>query len=253
MNKYLGLISLISIAVLFHYFYTETDKPLPKRSSSQTVKSNRSYKYSVPKRQAKFNGELLKQLLETPRIEDQYEPTLQDDTGDEVLPMRVIIYVEDEDGPLPYGGILQSDSCGLGHSINNGYLEIELSESCDLFASKMDGIFRSFTNIEWVVFEPGVEMELDFYYPLKRTGGLGVHIQRVDQGFAILSVLPNSPAEDLGLMIGDIITEVNSVETRELSTSNFIRLTTGPEGSTAEFRLLGDETNLRTFTRMAAD
>ena len=70
-----------------------------------------------------------------------------------------------------------------------------------------------------------------------------------------MDVYPNTPAEELGLQSGDVIIEVNGESTYDLSVDDFLQLTTGYEGTQAEFRLLGDDMQQppRTFVRTTLD
>ncbi len=73
-----------------------------------------------------------------------------------------------------------------------------------------------------------------------RIGGLGVRIAKVSEGFRIDYVYPNSPAAQMNVEAGSIITEVNGIETYDLSILDFIQLTTGKVGTEVEVRFLDD-------------
>ena len=133
--------------------------------------------------------------------------------------------------------------------------EFSIDENCDIFLYKMDGAFRSYTEEQFVEYIPNGEIEITFRFPEQRIGGMGVSIIKEDRGFAIMNIYPNTPAEEMGLQNGDIIIEVNGESTYDLSMDDFLQLTTGYEGTTAEFRLLGDDEHQhpRTFIRKTLD
>ena len=101
-----------------------------------------------------------------------------------------------------------------------------------------------------------MEKELYFEFPESehRVGGMGVSIGKVEEGFEIFHVYPDTPADEIGLQAGDIIIEINGESTYDLHVDDFIQMTTGQAGTQAEFRIYGDENSLpRTFTRAPLD
>ena len=139
----------------------------------------------------------------------------------------------------------------------HGTAEFEVFESCDVFVYKMDGAFRAYTEEHFVEYQSNDEKELFFTFSESeyRVGGMGVSIGKVDEGFEIFQVYPDTPAEKLGLQRGDIIIEVNGESTYDLHVDDFIQMTTGQAGTQAEFRLHGDDESEhpRFFTRAPLD
>ena len=109
----------------------------------------------------------------------------------------------------------------------------------------------------WTNLESG--MEKDLYFEISesdyRIGGMGVSIGKVEEGFEIFYVYPNTPADELGLQEGDVIVEVNGESTYDLHVDDFIQMTTGQAGTQADFRLYGDseDDRPRIFTRAPLD
>ncbi|MFP4623000.1 MAG: S41 family peptidase [Gemmatimonadota bacterium] len=63
-------------------------------------------------------------------------------------------------------------------------------------------------------------------------GGLGIEIDIRDGWLTVLSPLPNSPAERVGLMAGDRIIRVEGESTRDWTTDKAVSVLRGPKGST---------------------
>ena len=75
-------------------------------------------------------------------------------------------------------------------------------------------------------------------HPEAGRGEVGIFLSK-RMGFAtIVSVLPGSPAQKAGIEPGDLIDEVNSTRTRELSVVQIHRLLAGEPGSSLELSLI---------------
>lgn len=61
--------------------------------------------------------------------------------------------------------------------------------------------------------------------------GIGVTIQAVDNGMEIVSVVPGGPAEEAGVLVGDICTEVEGKKTAPLGVEGTQELVRGEEGT----------------------
>lgn len=88
-------------------------------------------------------------------------------------------------------------------------------------------------------------------------GGLGIEIDERDGWITVLSPLPSSPAERVGLQAGDKILEVDGVSTRGWSSDEAVSELRGPKGSAVnvtigrvgadepiEFRIVRDEIHI---------
>ena len=120
-------------------------------------------------------------------------------------------------------------------------IEIGIESDCDIFLYMMDGGFRKYTEEIFVEYLPGDMRDLEFSFSNERIGGLGISIQKTEDGFEILDIYPDMPAEAAGLDVGDVLVEVNGISTYDLSVEDFQRLALGPEGTEVEFRLLEDD------------
>jgi carboxyl-terminal processing protease len=68
-------------------------------------------------------------------------------------------------------------------------------------------------------------------------GGLGIEIDVRDGWLTVLSPLPNSPAERVGLQAGDRIIQVEGESTRGWSTDKAVSVLRGPKGSTVRIEI----------------
>ena len=72
--------------------------------------------------------------------------------------------------------------------------------------------------------------------------GIGVTIQAVETGMEVMSVTPGGPAEEAGILVGDICTEVEGQKTAELGIDGTQELVRGEEGTFVTMRFTrGDE------------
>lgn len=122
-------------------------------------------------------------------------------------------------------------------------------------AERMDGPLLQHS--EWVSFDgtEGGTWEVDLVLPEARRGGLGVTIGKHADGIRIKSVLPGSPAEELGLATGDLVLEVGGIPANELGLSDFASQMTGDVGTSQSFfvrRRDGTEAEL-SFERQAIE
>ncbi len=77
-------------------------------------------------------------------------------------------------------------------------------------------------------------MELSF-------SGIGVYIELEPRGLEIMSVIKGSPAEDVGLQSGDVITQVGERSLAGLSQEESVSLVRGPEGTRVNLVILRQE------------
>jgi C-terminal processing protease CtpA/Prc len=75
-----------------------------------------------------------------------------------------------------------------------------------------------------------------------RTGqaGAGFQAGKVDAGFDVTTVLPNSAAAAAGLRVGDLITEVEGISTAPMSLGEFAQLMRRPVGTLVHLDTLRD-------------
>jgi HAMP domain-containing protein len=105
----------------------------------------------------------------------------------------------------------------------------------DAWAERFDGALR--TRSPHVTFDgsEGGEWDVDLVLPSERKAGLGIGIAEHPDGIAVSNVEAGSPAEDLGLVPGDVIVAAGGEPVGGLSLEEFQERMTGPEGSTQSF------------------
>lgn len=84
--------------------------------------------------------------------------------------------------------------------------------------------------------------------------GIGVVIEEHKQGIKILQVIPNGPAEQAGLVAGDIITHVNGISLQGESVQKAISYITGAANSSVTITFIQAETGetlIKTLVRKA--
>jgi hypothetical protein len=81
----------------------------------------------------------------------------------------------------------------------------------------------------------GGEWEVDLLLESTRRAGLGIRVSKHQDGLYIRSVIPGSSAEELGLVRGDLIIEVDGESMEGLAVSTITAKLTGPEGTKQNF------------------
>lgn len=85
-----------------------------------------------------------------------------------------------------------------------------------------------------------------------RFTGIGIHIEMLPEGVKVVSVVPGSPAEEVGLKKGDLIISADGQSLAGLSAEQAVSLLRGVEGSTVQISVQqGSETKALTVTRRA--
>ncbi len=256
-QKHLLWVSFFLSAALY-FFSTEESISEPERATQEQNKGPLPPELEPIERPALQEKEPLRSLRQPQEVAIRAELSRKQldtalDTGAEEEPtFQLFVFVDTVDGSIPKGGMVLSQLCNIVRPIgDDGYVELTLTESCDIFASRQDGLFMAFSEERWIEFQPNETEEVELLLPAERIGGLGVQISKVEDGFLINRVFEETPAEQLGLQAGSIITEVNGAEVYDLSLYDFLQVMTGSVGSEAEFKLLGDseQSTPRIFTR----
>lgn len=85
-----------------------------------------------------------------------------------------------------------------------------------------------------------------------RFTGIGIHIEMIPEGVWVVSVVPGSPAEEVGLKLGDLIISADGQSLAGLSSEQAVSLLRGVEGSIVQISVQqGSETKAFTITRRA--
>lgn len=79
--------------------------------------------------------------------------------------------------------------------------------------------------------------------------GIGISIRDTDNGgFAVSDVVPDGPADQVGIKVGDHILTVAGLRTVSMGYDTLSSMIQGPEGSTVELRVGPDDAQARTVT-----
>jgi len=147
------------------------------------------------------------------------------------------IHVVDEDGwPVPWAYV-DGGACGGGTTGHEGLMVRVVADPgwCSFTARRRDGLLVTLSDPLDVWLEEDGTAVVELVLPSERTGGLGVAFEPVADGMLVVQVHPDTPADDMGLMEGDLIVAVDGYETSELTTDDFVDLMTGPVGSEVDF------------------
>lgn len=110
-------------------------------------------------------------------------------------------------------------------------LFVEETSPDQLYRMAIDGMLEELGDPHSVLMDPEdyealrVQTQGDY-------GGLGIEIDIRDGWLTVLSPLPNSPAEQVGLQAGDRIIQVEGESTAEWTTDKAVSVLRGPKGST---------------------
>lgn len=110
---------------------------------------------------------------------------------------------------------------------------VDETERDDLYRMAIDGMLDELGDPHSVFMTPedyeSLRLQTQGEY-----GGLGIEIDVRDGWLTVISPLPNSPAERVGLMAGDRIIMVEGESTRGWTTDKAVSVLRGPKGSTVE-------------------
>jgi membrane-associated protease RseP (regulator of RpoE activity) len=121
---------------------------------------------------------------------------------------------------------------------------------CAFQAVRNDGLLTTESETSVVRASSDQLVEVELVLDERLRGGIGVTFESAPQGARVVRVLPGTPADDAGIQVGDIITEVNGVSTEWTSSDRFQTLATGVEGSSVFIEVSRDgETETHRLTR----
>jgi len=108
-------------------------------------------------------------------------------------------------------------------------------------AERRDGALR--TRSEVVEFDAtdGGEWEAELVLARARKAGLGIRIRRHEDGILVRGVIPDSPAAEIGVVSGDVITAVDGESLAGKTTTEAIAQMTGDDGTRAELTVLRED------------
>lgn len=164
--------------------------------------------------------------------------------ADEQAPALAELQVDvvDEGGRPEDRARVRVVGCEVKGATRQRTFSVEAPGTCVVQAWRRDGaLFARAPDVE-VAVQPGAQEYVQLELASARTGGLGVSILPDPEGIRVVAVMPGTPAEELGLAVGDVILEVNGVDTMDLDVRDFIAEMTGPEGTEVDFVVrLGDD------------
>ncbi len=144
-----------------------------------------------------------------------------DERGQPVRKVRVLYKSKDKGRRST-----KSDEFGRFSFQTSGY-------DIDVWAERKDGALTA--RSERVRIDGSGEWEVDLVLETTKRAGLGVKVRGHADGIAIRSVLPGTPAAELGLVKGDVIVEVDGENIAGQTVSTVTGKLTGPVGTSQRF------------------
>lgn len=114
------------------------------------------------------------------------------------------------------------------HLVSERYVEEVPGDS--LYRMAIEGMLRELGDPHTVFLDSAEYAELQLS-TTGNYGGLGIRITAQDEWITVVGVLPNTPAEQAGLQVGDRIVQVEGESARGWSTTDAVKVLRGPKGS----------------------
>lgn len=118
--------------------------------------------------------------------------------------------------------------------VNRNYVDDIKPE--ELMKSGIEGMLKALDPYTVFIEDQGIE-ELN-QITTGKYGGVGMEIGRRDKKVIVITPMPNSPAQRAGILPGDVIIEIEGIETEALSSSKVSKLLRGEVGTTVEIKIL---------------
>lgn len=109
---------------------------------------------------------------------------------------------------------------------------------CEVWAAWRDGLLSR--RSERVSVGPFDARAIELVVDDTPIAGMGLAFRVTDEGVRVLGVHPDTPADEAGVLDGDLIVSINGTATAGLDENAFIALATGKEGSRVELVLEHD-------------
>ncbi|MCA9491676.1 MAG: PDZ domain-containing protein [Myxococcales bacterium] len=135
-------------------------------------------------------------------------------------------------------GTVFLEGCGLQRrgegaplDVDGGFFFQSEAGPCRLRAWRQAGMLR--LPGPWVEVDArsGGDVEVDLSVPTFSPAGMGIGFQPVDGGVLVSLVHEGTPAAEVGLVEGDVITAIDGVETQGMEVEDFLSYGIGPAGS----------------------
>lgn len=150
---------------------------------------------------------------------------------------HVTIHVQYPDGaPVQSALMLESRDCWAWGGGRGPDLVFQTERTrCTVRVGRPDGRLFAWSDPVDVDLPDGKDATATAVIPREETGGLGVAFSRDLDGMVVERVMPGSPAEQMGLVEGDVIVEVDGLPTDALTEDEFVAVMTGPVGTSVDF------------------
>ena len=129
----------------------------------------------------------------------------------------------------------------IGHMLDTYFIDEYDEEAVELAAA--DGAAAAMiaaTGDRWSFYISASDMQAYEEQMTNTYVGIGVTIQAVEQGMEIMSVVPGSPAQEVGVLVGDICTRVEGQETAQLGVDGTQELVRGEPGGFVNMSFVRD-------------
>ena len=134
--------------------------------------------------------------------------------------------------------------------VNTEALEVEKAQQDKLFGNAIKGMLKDLDEHSRFISDSGFR---EFKEDLQQEfGGVGMYVglDAETQTLMVLAPMPNTPAYEAGIQVGDLIVEIAGVPTVGKSRSDAVKELRGPVGETVDIKIQrGDDTLFKTLTR----
>lgn len=108
-------------------------------------------------------------------------------------------------------------------------------------ATRADGALTVMSDPVQVDASDGGSWDVELIIDSEPTGGLGVGIAQHEEGVLVTYVHPGTPAEEQGLVKGDVVISVEGEPAGEMGMRDFVAAMTGPVGTKVLFEVLHED------------
>ena len=154
-------------------------------------------------------------------------------------------HVRTPDGRPLEGAVVRGCSRTFVETDADGAFALTITRSaCEVQAMWRDGILSRYSaRVPVSIFDrpTSIELELDD----APVAGMGIAFDVTADGVVVSRVQAGTPAEDAGLLSGDLLTEIDGTSTFGIDDDTFVRLGTGKEGSSVNLVVLREGEEVR--------